>query len=159
MRGQGFEREDRCSQSSKPAASNIRVAANETLQIEKLPGEAGEQSASPKFSCSAATSRGSARRWSRGLRACRDRRAEARPQGHHLQKAAPAESRRKNGHRQEYTVVRVTDIVADGASMSRSGRKPTRLRAIWLRHRTVATAPVAAGSATEVTVAAETSNA
>jgi len=53
-----------------------------------------------------------------GPRCGGDRRAQARPEGHHLKKRRRHNSRRRNGHRQDATLVRITRFLTDGAKPS-----------------------------------------
>ena len=104
----------------KTGGKQYRVAADETLQVEKLPGEAGEtvsfsevlmlggaepQVGAPLVAGASVLAEIVEQKRGRKIIIFKKRRRQ--------------NSRRKNGHRQEYTVVRVTDILASGSEAPR----------------------------------------
>ncbi len=101
----------------KTGGKQYRVAANETLQIEKVPGEAGETvsfsevlmlgGAEPKVGAPLVPG---ASVLAEIVEQKRGRKIII------FKKRRRQNSRRKNGHRQEYTLVRVTDILANGSA-------------------------------------------
>ena len=103
----------------KTGGKQYRVAANETLQIEKLAGKAGEtvtfgevlmlggegaeaQVGAPLLEGASVLGEIVEQKRGRKIIIFKKRRRQ--------------NSRRKNGHRQEFTLVRITDIMAAGAS-------------------------------------------
>jgi large subunit ribosomal protein L21 len=107
----------------KTGGKQYRVAANETLQIEKLAGEAGE---TVTFS-DVLMLGGDAPQVGAPLVAGASVLAEIVEQKRGrkviiFKKRRRQNSRRKNGHRQEFTVVRITDIQADGSGRSKAAR-------------------------------------
>ena len=100
----------------KTGGKQYRVAADEMLQIEKLPGEAGEtvtfsevlmvggeapRVGAPLVSGAAVLAEIVEQKRGRKIIIFKKRRRQ--------------NSRRRNGHRQEFTVVRITDILADAS--------------------------------------------
>jgi large subunit ribosomal protein L21 len=107
----------------KTGGKQYRVAANEILQVEKLDGAAGDQVTfaevlmlggdaptlgAPLVSGAAVLGEIVEQKRGRKIIIFKKRRRQ--------------NSRRKNGHRQEFTLVRITDILAD-ASQAKSARK------------------------------------
>jgi large subunit ribosomal protein L21 len=117
----GFEREDKMFAVIKTGGKQYRVAANDRLQIEKLVGEAGEtvtfsdvlmlggdtpQIGAPLVAGASVTAEIVEHKRGRKVIVFKKRRRQ--------------NSRRKNGHRQDFTVVRITDIMGSGSNGSRS---------------------------------------
>ena len=106
----------------KTGGKQYRVAANETLQVERLAGEAGETVTFsdvlmlggdvPKVGAPLV---GGASVLAEIVEHTRGRKIIV------FKKRRRQNSRRRNGHRQDFTVVRITDIFADA-----SGARPAR---------------------------------
>ena len=109
----------------KTGGKQYRVAANETLEVEKLAGEAGErvtfgevlmlggdqpQVGAPLVSGASVVAEIVGQKRGRKIIVFKKRRRQ--------------NSRRRNGHRQDFTLVRITDILAAGQQAS-----PARERA------------------------------
>ena len=109
----------------KTGGKQYRVAANETLEVEKLAGEAGErvtfgevlmlggdqpQVGAPLVSGASVVAEIVGQKRGRKIIVFKKRRRQ--------------NSRRRNGHRQDFTLVRITDILAAGQQAS-----PVRERA------------------------------
>lgn len=135
----------------KTGGKQYRVAADQTIQIEKLVGEAGDTVTfsdvlmlggdEPKIGApmvEGASVLGEILDQKRGRKIII------------FKKRRRQNSRRRNGHRQAFTLVRITDILAD-ASQAKSERKPRAKKA----EATKAKADPAATAAAE-TPAAET---
>jgi large subunit ribosomal protein L21 len=120
----GFEREDKMFAVIKTGGKQYRVAANETLQVEKLAGAAGDtvtfadvlmlggdepKLGAPLVSGAAVLAEIVEQKRGRKVIIFKKRRRQ--------------NSRRKNGHRQEFTLVRITEIVADAAQAAKPARK------------------------------------
>ena len=103
----------------KTGGKQYRVAANETLQVEKLAGEAGErvtfgevlmlggdqpQVGAPLVSGASVVAEIVGQKRGRKIIVFKKRRRQ--------------NSRRRNGHRQDFTLVRITDILAAGQQAS-----------------------------------------
>lgn len=101
----------------KTGGKQYRVAANDTLQLEKLSGEAGATvtfpdvlmlgGAEPQIGSplvAGASVLGEIVEQKRGRKVIV------------FKKRRRQNSRRRNGHRQDFTLVRITDILADGAT-------------------------------------------
>jgi large subunit ribosomal protein L21 len=108
----------------KTGGKQYRVAANEILQVEKLDGAAGDQVTfaevlmlggdaptlgAPLVSGAAVLGEIVEQKRGRKIIIFKKRRRQ--------------NSRRKNGHRQEFTLVRITEIVADAAQAAKPARK------------------------------------
>ena len=103
----------------KTGGKQYRVAAEDVLQIEKVKGDPGEiiqfgevlllGGDEVKLGRRPLPAPRSPRCWSRGA----DRRSSP-------SKRRRKNSRRKRGHRQEFTLVRVTEILTDGAKPTKS---------------------------------------
>jgi large subunit ribosomal protein L21 len=109
----------------KTGGKQYRVAANDTLQIDKLAGEAGE---SVTFSDVLMLGGDGEAKVGSPLVAGASVVAEIVEHGRGrkiivFKKRRRQNSRRKNGHRQDFTVVRITEILAEAA------RKPSRRKA------------------------------
>ena len=108
----------------KTGGKQYRVAANETLQVEKLPGETGETVTfsevlmlggdEPKVGAPLV---GGASVLAEIVEHARGRKIIV------FKKRRRQNSRRRNGHRQDFTLVRITEILADAAKASRPARK------------------------------------
>ena len=108
----------------KTGGKQYRVAADETLQVEKLPGEAGETVTfsevlmlggdEPKVGAPLV---GGASVLAEIVEHTRGRKIIV------FKKRRRQNSRRRNGHRQDFTLVRITEILADGSKESRPARK------------------------------------
>jgi large subunit ribosomal protein L21 len=112
----------------KTGGKQYRVAADQVVRIEKIPGEVGEivqlgqvlllGGEAPKLGAPAIEGASVA--------------AEVLEQGRGdkviaFKKRRRKNSRRKRGHRQEFTLIRVTEILTDGAKPSKGPRpKPER---------------------------------
>jgi len=99
----------------KTGGKQYRVAANETLQVEKLSGAAGDAVTFPDVLMLG----GDAPQVGAPLVAGASVRAEIveHRRGRKViifKKRRRQNSRRKNGHRQDYTVVRITEILGEG---------------------------------------------
>ena len=104
----------------KTGGKQYRVAANDTLQVEKLPGEAGE---AITFS-DVLMLGGDEPKVGAPLVAGASVMAEIveHKRGRKIiifKKRRRQNSRRRNGHRQDFTVLRITDILADGSGAAR----------------------------------------
>jgi large subunit ribosomal protein L21 len=120
----GFEREDTMFAVIKTGGKQYRVAADETLQIEKLTGEAGD---SVTFSDVLMLGGDGEAKVGAPLVSGASVLAEIVEHGRGrkiiiFKKRRRQNSRRKNGHRQDFTLVRITEILAD-ASSTKPGRK------------------------------------
>jgi large subunit ribosomal protein L21 len=109
----------------RTGGKQYRVAANETLQIDKLAGDAGE---SVTFSDVLLLGGDGEAKVGSPLVAGASVVAEIVEHGRGrkivvFKKRRRQNSRRKNGHRQDFTVVRITEILAEAA------RKPSRRKA------------------------------
>jgi large subunit ribosomal protein L21 len=112
----------------KTGGKQYRVAANQTLEVEKVAGESGEtvtfgdvlmlggdgeaQVGVPLVAGASVLAEIVEQKRGRKIIVFKKRRRQ--------------NSRRKNGHRQEFTLVRITDILAAGQTAS---EKPARTRA------------------------------
>jgi len=107
----------------KTGGKQYRVAANETLEVEKIAGEAGDKVAfkevlmlggdelklgTPLVSGAAVLAEIVEQKRGRKVIIFKKRRRQ--------------NSRRKNGHRQEFTLVRITDILADASRRLEAAR-------------------------------------
>jgi large subunit ribosomal protein L21 len=114
----------------KTGGKQYRVAANETLEVEKLAGEAGDtvtfgevlmlggdepKVGAPLVAGAAVLAEIVEQKRGRKVIIFKKRRRQ--------------NSRRKNGHRQEFTLVRITDILAD-ASKAGQRRKQAKAPAV-----------------------------
>jgi large subunit ribosomal protein L21 len=120
----GFEREDKMFAVIRTGGKQYRVAADERLQVEKLPGEVGD---SVTFSDVLMLGGDGEAKVGAPLVSGASVLAEIVEHGRGrkiivFKKRRRQNSRRKNGHRQDYTLVRITDILADGAA-KKSARK------------------------------------
>ena len=109
----------------RTGGKQYRVAADETLQVDKLAGEAGE---SVTFSDVLLLGGDGEAKVGSPLVAGASVVAEIVEHGRGrkiiiFKKRRRQNSRRKNGHRQDFTVVRITEILAEAA------RKPSRRKA------------------------------
>ena len=106
----------------KTGGKQYRVAADQKLKIARLPGEAGDSvsfgevlmlggDGEARIGASAV---GGATVSAEIVEHGRGRKIIV------FKKRRRQNSRRKNGHRQDYTLVRITDILADGAKPARS---------------------------------------
>ena len=111
----------------KTGGKQYRVAANETLQVEKLVGEAGETvtfadvlmlggEGEPRIGAPLVTG---ASVLAEIVEHKRGKKVII------FKKRRRQNSRRKNGHRQDFTLVRITEIFAD-ASKASQGARPAR---------------------------------
>lgn len=103
----------------RTGGKQYRVAAGETLEVEKLAGEAGDQVTFPDVLMLG----GDAPRVGAPLVAGASVAAEIVEQRRGskvivFKKRRRKNSRRKNGHRQHHTLVRITEILADGKAPS-----------------------------------------
>jgi large subunit ribosomal protein L21 len=119
------EREDKMFAVIRTGGKQYRIAADETLQIDKLPGEAGD---SVTFSDVLLLGGDGEAKVGAPLVAGASVLAEIVEHGRSrklivFKKRRRQNSRRKNGHRQDFTVVRITEILAEAA------RKPSRRKA------------------------------
>jgi large subunit ribosomal protein L21 len=145
----GFEREDKMFAVIKTGGKQYRVAADERLQVEKLAGEVGD---SVTFSDVLMLAGDGEAKIGAPLVSGASVLAEIVEHGRGrkiivFKKRRRQNSRRKNGHRQDYTLVRITDILAEGEA-----KKPARKA----KASAVEAAPAAeAGAAPEAGEAAE----
>jgi large subunit ribosomal protein L21 len=133
----------------RTGGKQYRVAADQTLEVEKLPGEAGDQ---VTFS-DVLMLGGDAPQVGAPLVAGASVAAEIVEQrrGSKLvvfKKRRRKSSRRKNGHRQHHTLVRVTEILTDGKAPSAS-KKAARKADQQAKPTAAAEAPPAAPAAQE----------
>ena len=103
----------------RTGGKQYRVAADQTLEVEKLAGEAGDSVVFPDVLMLG----GEAPQVGAPLVAGASVAAEIVEQGRGekvivFKKRRRQNSRRKNGHRQHYTLVRVTEILTDGKAPS-----------------------------------------
>ncbi len=120
----GIEREDTMFAVIRTGGKQYRVAADDTLRVEKLAGEAGDV---VTFSDVLAHG-GDTPRIGAPLVSGASVLAEIVEQGRGekviiFKKRRRQNSRRKNGHRQHYTLLRVTEILTDGSKSARPARK------------------------------------
>ena len=111
----------------RTGGKQYRVAADETLRVEKLAGETGDI---VTFSDVLAHG-GDSPRIGAPLISGASVLAEIVEQGRGdkvviFKKRRRQNSRRKNGHRQHYTLLRVTEILTDGSKSARPARKAKR---------------------------------
>jgi large subunit ribosomal protein L21 len=142
------EREDKMFAVIRTGGKQYRVAANETLQIDKLAGDAGE---SVTFSDVLLLGGDGEAKVGSPLVAGASVVAEIVEHGRGrkivvFKKRRRQNSRRKNGHRQDFTVVRITEILAEAA------RKPSRRKA---KAASAEEVPSAAAESAETGTAAE----
>jgi large subunit ribosomal protein L21 len=111
----------------KTGGKQYRVAADQTLKIQKLAGEPGD---AVTFSDVLAHGGDSPKL---GAPLIADASVVAEIVGHGrdgkiiiFKKRRRQNSRRKNGHRQDYTLIRVTDILTDGAK----SQKPRKAKPV-----------------------------
>jgi large subunit ribosomal protein L21 len=107
----------------KTGGKQYRVAADQRLQVEKLPGEVGD---SVTFSDVLMLGADGEAKIGAPLVSGASVLAEIVEHGRGrkiivFKKRRRQNSRRKNGHRQDYTLVRITDILAEGGA-----KKPAR---------------------------------
>jgi large subunit ribosomal protein L21 len=112
------EREDKMFAVIRTGGKQYRVAADDRLQIDRLPGEAGD---SVTFSDVLMLGGDGEAKVGAPLVSGASVLAEIVEQGRGrkiivFKKRRRQNSRRKNGHRQDYTLVKITDILAEGQS-------------------------------------------
>jgi large subunit ribosomal protein L21 len=115
----GIGREDKMFAVIRTGGKQYRVAADETLEVEKLPGEAGDQ----VMFADVLMLGGDKPQVGVPLVSGASVAAEIVEQGRGdkviiFKKRRRQNSRRKNGHRQSYTLLRVTEILTDGKKPS-----------------------------------------
>jgi large subunit ribosomal protein L21 len=121
----GIEREDKMFAVIRTGGKQYRVAADETLEVEKLPGEAGDQ----VMFADVLMLGGDKPQVGVPLVSGASVAAEIVEQGRGdkviiFKKRRRQNSRRKNGHRQSYTLLRVTEILTDGKKPSAKKAEP-----------------------------------
>jgi large subunit ribosomal protein L21 len=113
----------------KTGGKQYRVAADDLLQVEKIKGEPGE---TVQFG-EVLVVGGDPATLGTPTVAGASVAAEVVEQGRGpkviaFKKRRRKNSRRKRGHRQEFTLVRITEILTDGAKPSKAAAKPKRAR-------------------------------
>ena len=149
-RGADFEREDKMFAVIKTGGKQYRVAANETLQVEKLAGQAGDtvtfgevlmlggdepKLGAPLVAGAAVLAEIVEQKRGRKVIIFKKRRRQ--------------NSRRKNGHRQEFTLVRITDILADASKAAERTQEAQTPAAAGDEAAASAAAPAEASAAPE----------
>jgi large subunit ribosomal protein L21 len=132
----------------KTGGKQYRVVADETLTVERLAGEAGDQVTFAEVLMLG----GDAPKLGAPLVAGASVMAEIveHKRGPKLiifKKRRRHNSRRKNGHRQDATLVRITEILTDGAKASKPARKTKAAPEAKAADAEAATAPEAASAA------------
>ncbi len=135
----------------KTGGKQYRVAADETLTVERLAGEAGDQVTFAEVLMLG----GDAPKLGAPLVAGASVMAEIveHKRGPKLiifKKRRRHNSRRKNGHRQDATLVRITEILTDGAKASKPARKTKAAPEAKAADAEAATAPEAKAKAAAV---------
>jgi large subunit ribosomal protein L21 len=135
----------------KTGGKQYRVAANDQITVEKLVGSAGEVVA---FEHVLMLTKGEATTVGAPFVAGASVAAEIVEQGRgdkviSFKKRRRQNSKRKRGHRQHLTVVRITDILTDGAKVNVTAKAPVALAAV------AAAAAVAKPKAAKAAPAAE----
>src|SRR5262249_41190093 len=128
----------------KTGGKQYRVAADDLLQVEKIKGEPGEIVQFGEVLVVGGDSATLGTPTVAGASVAAEVVEQGRgPKGIAFKKRRRKNSRRKRGHRQEFTLVRITEILPDGAKPSKAAAKPKR-----------APKPKAAKEATEEAAAA-----
>jgi large subunit ribosomal protein L21 len=108
----------------RTGGKQYRVAAGETFEVEKLPGEAGDQVAFSEVLVLGGDAPSVGSPLVAGASVAAEIVEQRRgPKIVIFKKRRRHNSRRKNGHRQEYTLVRITEILTEGAKAAKTARK------------------------------------
>jgi large subunit ribosomal protein L21 len=105
----------------KTGGKQYRVAAEDVLKVDKVKGEPGEivEFGEVLVVGGDSVTLGAPDR-RRRHRCGRGARPGARSKDHRVQEAPAKNSRRKRGHRQEFTLLRITEILTDGKKPSKT---------------------------------------
>jgi large subunit ribosomal protein L21 len=108
----------------RTGGKQYRVAAGETFEVERLPGEAGDQVAFSEVLMLGGDAATVGSPLVAGASVAAEIVEQRRgPKIIIFKKRRRHNSRRKNGHRQDYTLVRITEILTDGTKAARMARK------------------------------------
>ncbi|MGH6924385.1 MAG: 50S ribosomal protein L21 [Propylenella sp.] len=108
----------------RTGGKQYRVAAGETFEVEKLPGEAGDQVAFSEVLMLGGDAPSVGAPLVSGASVAAEIVEQRRgPKIVIFKKRRRHNSRRKNGHRQDHTLVRITEILTDGAKAAKTARK------------------------------------
>jgi large subunit ribosomal protein L21 len=109
----------------RTGGKQYRVAADETLEVEKLSGEAGERITFSEVLMLGGETPQAGTPLVAGASVAAEIVEQRRgPKLIVFKKRRRQNSRRKNGHRQYFTLVRVTEILTDGKAPSATKKKP-----------------------------------
>jgi large subunit ribosomal protein L21 len=113
----------------KTGGKQYRVAADDVLQVEKIKGEPGEIVQFGEVLVVGGDSATIGSPTVAGASVAAEVVEQGRgPKVIAFKKRRRKNSRRKRGHRQEFTLVRITEILTDGAKPSKAAAKPKRAR-------------------------------
>jgi len=113
----------------KTGGKQYRVAADDLLQVEKIKGEPGEIVQFGEVLVVGGDSATIGSPTVAGASVAAEVVEQGRgPKVIAFKKRRRKNSRRKRGHRQEFTLVRITEILTDGAKPSKAAAKPKRAR-------------------------------
>ena len=114
----------------KTGGKQYRVAADDLLQVEKIKGEPGEIVQFGEVLVVGGDSATLGTPTVAGASVAAEVVEQGRgPKVIAFKKRRRKNSRRKRGHRQEFTLVRITEILTDGAKPSKAAAKPKPKRA------------------------------
>jgi len=113
----------------KTGGKQYRVAADDLLKVEKIKGEPGEIVQFGEVLVVGGDSATLGTPTVAGASVAAEVVEQGRgPKVIAFKKRRRKNSRRKRGHRQEFTLVRITEILTDGAKPSKAAAKPKRAR-------------------------------
>ena len=113
----------------KTGGKQYRVAADDLLRVEKIKGEPGEIVQFGEVLVVGGDSATLGTPTVAGASVAAEVVEQGRgPKVIAFKKRRRKNSRRKRGHRQEFTLVRITEILTDGAKPSKAAAKPKRAR-------------------------------
>jgi large subunit ribosomal protein L21 len=113
----------------KTGGKQYRVAADDLLQVEKIKGEPGEIVQFGEVLVVGGDTATLGTPTVAGASVAAEVVEQGRgPKVIAFKKRRRKNSRRKRGHRQEFTLVRITEILTDGAKPSKAAAKPKRAR-------------------------------
>jgi len=113
----------------KTGGKQYRVAAEDLLKVEKIKGEPGEIVQFGEVLVVGGDSATIGTPTVAGASVAAEVVEQGRgPKVIAFKKRRRKNSRRKRGHRQEFTLVRITEILTDGAKPSKAAAKPKRAR-------------------------------
>jgi large subunit ribosomal protein L21 len=113
----------------KTGGKQYRVAADDLLKVEKIKGEPGEIVQFGEVLVVGGDTATLGTPTVTGASVAAEVVEQGRgPKVIAFKKRRRKNSRRKRGHRQEFTLVRITEILMDGAKPSKAAAKPKRVR-------------------------------